>query len=71
MMVTCGMLDLENGFLVIETLPCHSEVSQVQTQKDGEDKCQNLSLLLALRYYRQLFFVGFIVLKNGLSVTEA
>ena len=38
MMVTCGMLDLENGFLVIETLPCHSEVSQVQTQKDGEDK---------------------------------
>ena len=66
------MLDLENGFLVIETLPAIQKFPKFRLRRmEKIKKCQNLSLVLALRYYRQLFFVGFVVLKNGLTETEA
>lgn len=71
MMLTCGMLVLENGFLVMNSsLPFMKfpkfRLRRMEKIKEG----QNLSLVLALRY-GPLFFVGYVGLKNGLSETES
>lgn len=61
MMLTCGMLVLENGFLVIETLPAIQKFPKFRLRRMEKIKeGQNLSLVLALRYYGPLFFVGYV-----------